>query len=152
MPTNFLSEEQRRRFGHFTEDPDEGQLAGSFLLDQTARRRAMAARGARNRIGWAVQLGTIRYLGTFLNNPEEVPAVVVAYVAEQLGLEPAAFAGYGSSESRWDHQEQIRDGYGYTKFEFDQWFALARWLYLDYFAPWVRDRRPRPSTAGRRAR
>ncbi|MFD4972393.1 MULTISPECIES: DUF4158 domain-containing protein [unclassified Streptomyces] len=55
MPTNFLSEEQRRRFGHFTEDPDEGQLAGSFLLDQTARCRAMAARGARNRIGWAVQ-------------------------------------------------------------------------------------------------
>ncbi|MEU6181340.1 DUF4158 domain-containing protein [Streptomyces coeruleorubidus] len=53
MPTNFLSTEQRRRFGHFTEDPDEGQLAGSFLLDQTARRRAMAARSARNRIGWA---------------------------------------------------------------------------------------------------
>lgn len=129
MPTNFLSEEQRRRFGHFTEDPDEGQLAGSFLLDQTSRRRAMAARGTRNRIGWAVQLGTIRYLGTFLNNPEEGPAEVVAYVAEQLGLEPSTFAGYGSSEARWDHQEQIRDGYGYTKFEFDQWFALARWLY-----------------------
>jgi hypothetical protein len=87
------SEEQRRRFGRFTEDPDEGQLAGSFLLDQTARRRAMAARGARNRIGWAVQLGTIRYLGTFLDNPEEVPAVVTSYVAEQLGLEPAAFTG-----------------------------------------------------------
>ncbi|MFE5012117.1 DUF4158 domain-containing protein [Streptomyces sp. NPDC056696] len=141
MPTNFLSEEQRRRFGHFTEDPDKGQLAGSFLLDQTARRRAMAARGARNRIGWAVQLGTIRYLGTFLNNPEEVPAVVVAYVAKQLGLEPAAFAGYGSSEARWDHQEQIRDGYGYTKFEFDQWFALARWLYQ---RAWIGNERPTP--------
>ncbi|MGW3568696.1 DUF4158 domain-containing protein [Streptomyces sp. NPDC000941] len=132
-------EEQRRRFGHFTEDPDEGQLAGSFLLDQTARRRAMAARGPRNRIGWAVQLGTIRYLGTFLNNPEEVPAVVVAYVAEQLGLEPSAFAGYGGNEARWDHQEQIRDGYGCTKFEFDQWFALARWLYQ---RAWIGNERP----------
>ncbi|MFC9625681.1 three-Cys-motif partner protein TcmP [Streptomyces sp. NPDC056930] len=28
MPTNFLSEDQRRRFGRFAEDPDEGQLAG----------------------------------------------------------------------------------------------------------------------------
>ncbi|WTE32495.1 DUF4158 domain-containing protein [Streptomyces sp. NBC_01618] len=64
MPTNFLSDEQRRRFGHFAEHPDEGRLAGSSLLDQTARRRAMAAWGARNRIGWAVQLGTIRCLGT----------------------------------------------------------------------------------------
>ncbi|MFF4575043.1 DUF4158 domain-containing protein [Streptomyces sp. NPDC001410] len=45
---------------------DEGQLTGSFLVDQTARRRATAARGARNRIGGAVQLGTTRYPGTFL--------------------------------------------------------------------------------------
>jgi hypothetical protein len=88
----------------------------------------MGARGARNRIGWAVQHGTIRCPGTFLNNPGEVPAVVVAYVAEQLGLEPSAFAGCGSSGGPWDHQEQIRDGYGYTKFEFDQLFALARWF------------------------
>ncbi|WP_159083325.1 DUF4158 domain-containing protein [Streptomyces sp. P3] len=93
MPTNFLSEEQRRRFGHFTEDPDEGQLAGSFLLDQTARRRAMATRCARNRIGWAVQLGTIRYLGTFLNNPEEVPAGVVAWFALARWLYQRAWIG-----------------------------------------------------------
>ncbi|MEV6028361.1 DUF4158 domain-containing protein [Streptomyces sp. NPDC052036] len=100
MPTNFLSEEQRRRFGHFTEDPDEGQLAGSFLLDKTARRSAMAARGARSRIGWAVQLGTIRYLRTFLNNPEEVPAMVLACVAKQLGLEPTASPGTAAARLR----------------------------------------------------
>jgi hypothetical protein len=118
-PTNFLSEEQRRRFGHFAEDLDEGQLAGPFLLDQTARRRAMAAKGARNRLGWAVQLGTLRYLGTFLDNPEQVPTVVLDYVAEQLGLNPSDLAGYGAMEHRWDHQGQIRAAYGYTKFEFD---------------------------------
>ncbi|MGW2749071.1 DUF4158 domain-containing protein [Streptomyces sp. NPDC001450] len=139
MPTNFLSEDQRRRFGRFAEDPDEGQLTGSSLLDQTARRRAMAAKGTRNRIGWAVQLGTVRYLGTFLDNPEQVPGVVVDYVAEQLGLNPAEFAGYGRKEARWDHQEQIREGYGYTKFEFDQWFALVRWLYQ---RAWIGSERP----------
>ncbi|MFH8365791.1 DUF4158 domain-containing protein [Streptomyces sp. NPDC018031] len=139
MPTNFPSEDQRRRCGRFAEDSDEGQLAGSFLLDQTARRRAMAAKGARNRIGWAVQLGTVRYLGTFLDNPEQVPAVVVDYVAEQLGLDPAEFVGYGTRETRWDHQEQIREGYGYTKFEFDQWFALARWMYQ---RAWIGSERP----------
>nr|WTB28678.1 DUF4158 domain-containing protein [Streptomyces sp. NBC_00830] len=138
MPTYFLSEDQRRRFGRFAEDPDEGQLAGSFLLDQTARRRAMAAK-ARNRIGWAVQLGTVRYLGTFLDNSEQVPGVVVDFVAEQLGLKAAEFAGYGTKEHRWDHQEQIREGYGYTKFEFDHWFALARWMYR---RAWIGSERP----------
>jgi 2-hydroxychromene-2-carboxylate isomerase len=128
VPTNFLTEDQRKRYGRFTEIPDEGQLAGSFLLDQTARRRAMAAKGPRNRLGWAIQLGTLRYLGTFLDDPEDAPDVVVDYVAEQLGLSPAAFAGYGAAEHRWDHQEQIREAYGYTKFDFDQWFSLARWM------------------------
>ncbi|MFI9587024.1 hypothetical protein ACIHCQ_35590 [Streptomyces sp. NPDC052236] len=37
MPTSFLSEDQRRRFGRFVEDPDEGQLAGSFLLGPQIR-------------------------------------------------------------------------------------------------------------------
>ncbi|OIJ99290.1 hypothetical protein BIV25_09690 [Streptomyces sp. MUSC 14] len=139
MPTNFLTEDQRKRFGRFTEGPDEGQLAGSFLMDQTARRRAMAAKGARNRLGWALQLGTVRYLGTFLDNPEEVPTVVVDYVAEQLGLEAGDLAGYGAMEHRWDHQEQIRTAYGYTKFEFDQWFTLARWMYQ---RAWIGSERP----------
>jgi len=30
VPTNFLSEDQRRRYGRFTELPDEGQLAGEL--------------------------------------------------------------------------------------------------------------------------
>ncbi|MFE7112813.1 DUF4158 domain-containing protein [Streptomyces sp. NPDC057575] len=92
-------------------------------------------------MGWAVQLGTVRYLGTFLNNPGQVPAVVVDYVAEQLGLQAGEFAGYGTKETRWDHQEQIREAYGYTKFEFDQWFALDRWMYQ---RAWIGSGRPTP--------
>lgn len=122
MPTNFLAEDQvqikRKRYGRFTEIPDEGP---------------------RNRLGWAIQLGTLRYLGTLLDAPEDVPDVVVDYVAEQLGLSPAAFAGYGAVEHRWDHQEQIREAYGYTKFGFDQWFSLARWLYQ---RAWTGSERP----------
>ncbi|MGW0884698.1 Tn3 family transposase [Streptomyces sp. NPDC002671] len=139
MPVNFLSEEQRRRYGRFTEVPDEGQLAGFFLLDQTARRRAAAANGSRNRLGYAIQLGTVRYLGTFLDDPEDVPEVVVEYVAEQLGLSVTAFAGYGSRKARWEHQEEIRATYGYTKFEFAQWFSLARWMYQ---RAWIGSERP----------
>lgn len=81
----FLTEEQRRNYGTFTAVPDDGQLAGYFLLDRDARRRAMACRGARSQLGYAVQLGTVRFLGTFLDNPEDAPAEVVEYVAEQLG-------------------------------------------------------------------
>ncbi|WP_197048952.1 DUF4158 domain-containing protein, partial [Streptosporangium roseum] len=89
----------------------------------------MAANGARNQLGWSVQLGTARFLNCFLDDLEDVPAAVVDYVAEQLGLQAADVKGYGEKEARWDHQEQIRTGYGFTAFEGEQWFALACWLY-----------------------
>ncbi|MFD3775791.1 hypothetical protein [Streptomyces sp. NPDC058612] len=59
VPTNFPSEDQRRRFGRFAEDPDEGQPAGPFLLDQTARRRTMAAKvmWTRRAPGWPGRWG-----------------------------------------------------------------------------------------------
>jgi hypothetical protein len=130
MPVNFLADEQRSRYGRFNDDPDEGQLGGFFHLDAIARRRAMACRGAGNQLGFAEQLGTARFLGTFLPDPEQSPAVVVQYIAEQLGLDPADIRGYGTRETRWNHQQQIRRDYGYADFGGWEWFALARWLYV----------------------
>lgn len=44
----------------------------------------MAANGARNQLGWSLQLGTAQFLNCFLDDPEDVPAAMVDYVAEQL--------------------------------------------------------------------
>ncbi len=139
MPVNFLTEEQRNRYGRFNADPDEAQLGGFFHLDAAARRRAMAAQGARSQLGWAVQLGTVRFLGAFLPNPEAVPTVVTDHLAAQLGLEAADLKGYGDREARWDHQAQIRGAYGYTPFGPAAWLALARWLYT---RAWTANERP----------
>ncbi|MEU6721467.1 DUF4158 domain-containing protein [Nonomuraea sp. NPDC046802] len=90
MPVSFLTSEQRSRYGVFNAVPDIAQLGAFFHLDTDDRRRAMAANGARNQLGWlAVQLDTARFLNCFLDHPEDVPAVVVDYVAEQLGLQAA---------------------------------------------------------------
>ncbi len=87
VPVKFLTEDQRSRYGRFNTVPDQTQLGGFFHLDVAARRQAMACNGSRNQLGWAVQLGTVRFLGTFLADPTDVPATVVEYVAAQLGLE-----------------------------------------------------------------
>ncbi|WP_018588449.1 DUF4158 domain-containing protein [Salinispora arenicola] len=125
----FLTDEQRRNYGTFTAVPDDGQLAGYFLLDRDARRRAMACRGARSELGYAVQLGTVRFLGTFLDNPEDAPAEVVEYIADQLGHSPSVLAGYGTERTRWDHQNATKDAYGYRDLKGDAWWKLARWLW-----------------------
>jgi TnpA family transposase len=139
VPVKFLTEDQRSRYGRFNTVPDQTQLGGFFHLDVDARRQAMACNGARNQLGWAVQLGTVRFLGTFLADPTDVPATVVEYVAAQLGLEVEDLKGYGEGESRWDHQAQIRQLYGYTAFDPLQWFILARWLYT---RSWLANERP----------
>jgi hypothetical protein len=99
----------------------------------------MACNGPRNQLGWAVQVGTVRFLGTFLVDPTDIPAVVVEYVAAQLGLEPDELKGYGEKEARWDHQAQIRQLYDYAAFDPVQWFILARWLYA---RSWLANERP----------
>ncbi|MFI7461334.1 DUF4158 domain-containing protein [Nonomuraea sp. NPDC049646] len=76
-----------------TRCPTSPSWAGSSIWRPADRRRAMAANGARNQLGWAVQLGTARFLNCFLEDPEDVPAVVVDYVAEQLCLDPSVLKG-----------------------------------------------------------
>ena len=85
MPVNFLTEEQRSRYGRFNADPDEGQLSGFFHLDAAARRRAMACRGAGNQLGYGLQLGTARFLGAFLPDPEHGAGKADAAAHEQIG-------------------------------------------------------------------
>ena len=81
-----LSAEQRSRYGVLNAVPDIAQLGAFFHLDADDRRRAMAANGARNQLGWSVQHGTAWFLNCVLDDPEDVPPAVVHYVAEQLGL------------------------------------------------------------------
>ena len=46
----------------------------------------MKHRGDHNRLGFSVQLVTVRYVGRFLPDPLDVPGVVAGYVAEQIGV------------------------------------------------------------------
>src|SRR5215218_4078461 len=62
------------------------------------------------RLGFAVQLGTVRFLGAFLDDPADVPAGVAADLARQLGIaDPAGcLARYGDGRARWQHAREIR--------------------------------------------
>jgi uncharacterized protein DUF4158 len=67
-----------------------------------------------NRLGWAVQWGTVRMLGTFLSQPAKVPPGVAAFVADQLGIaDTSLLAGYPERlPTQHEHAREVRGGCG----------------------------------------
>ena len=80
-------------------EPTNEQLAVYFLLDDNDKKAAYSHRGVYNRIGFAIQLGTVRFLGTFLSDPIKVPSNVIHYISQQLGLGENTLEKYRFSDS-----------------------------------------------------
>ena len=131
MPVSFLSNEQRENYGHYTGTPSPHDLARYFHLDDADHALIAQKRGKHNRLGFAVQLGTVRYLGTFLEDPLAVPVSVLQSLARQLRIEVGSrVLAYRVGEQRWQHRTEIRRFYGYVEItERQVGFRLTRWLY-----------------------
>jgi len=131
MPVEFLTAEQRAWYGQFTGAPTPEELARYFHLDNTDRAIIAQHRGDHNQLGFAVQLCTARFLGTFLEDLTTVPARVLAVLAQQLAIPQAAcFTPYAIGQTRWEHTTKIRALYGYRDFSDGvAQLHLNRWLY-----------------------
>ena len=95
MPTGFLSDAERERFDGFPAQVVPGDLDTYFTLSRADRRQIPPTASPANRLGFALQLGTLRFLGFCPDDLSAAPEVVVAYVARQLDVAPGELAQYG---------------------------------------------------------
>lgn len=131
MPVDFLTPAQRASFGRFDGNPAPEALSQFFHLAESDLTQVAKYRGAHNRLGFALQLTTVRYLGTFLEDPTDVPYPVLQTLGRQLAISDLACAQrYLDGERRWDHAAKIRTTGGYQDFTATTVaLRLARWLY-----------------------
>lgn len=75
-------------------------------------------RRAHNRLGFAVPLTTVRFLGVLLDDPDDVPVEVVDYLADQLAIaDSSVLKAYGERENtRLDHVRERRRLLEYREF------------------------------------
>ncbi|WP_211922676.1 DUF4158 domain-containing protein [Solidesulfovibrio aerotolerans] len=132
MPVGFLTDSQIRQYGRFTGEPTPDQLARYFHLDDADHAFVAEHRGDHNRLGVAIQLGSLRLLGVFLDDPTIAPISAVHFVADQLSIVGWAdlMTRYAASDGRWRHGPRIRERYNYHAFsDFGITFRLNRFLY-----------------------
>jgi hypothetical protein len=114
----FLTGEQQRRYGRYVDDPDQAQLDRYFHLDGADLDLVEARGGEDNRLGYAAQIGTVRFLGTFLADPSDVPWAVATYLAAQLNIaDPGVLKRYATHDgTNRLHAGEIQRVYGYRDF------------------------------------
>jgi len=142
MPVDFLNEEQKSQYGKFCCEPNEAQLARYFHLDEADLELILDKRGNKNKLGFALQLTSVRFLGTFLSDLMLVPLNVQKLVAKQLFIvDISVVKNYGQRDTtRREHTAFIRNHYGYREFSEPPWsYRLSRLLYA---RAWVGNERP----------
>ena len=155
MPVEFLTDDEAAAYGRYAGPPSRADLERVFFLDDEDRKLVDLRRGDHMKADFALQLVTVRWLGTFLEDPLDVPGEVLDFVAGQLSIaDPAVVKRYTERvKTKSDHQQEIRRKYGPRDFadaeaELAEWVAARAWtsgdgpkaIFLDAMT-WLRERK-----------
>ena len=134
MPVEFLTDDEAAAYGRYAGVPSREELDRMFFIDDADLRLIAKRRGDHMRLGFALQLTTVRYLGTFLTDPLDVPPVVPERLAGQLQIaDPSCVKRYTERRTTpFEHREEIKAADGLREFaeaeaEFARWVRARAW-------------------------
>jgi hypothetical protein len=95
VPIGFLSDAGRERLDGFPAQVLPGDIETYFTLSRADRGQVPRTASPADRLGFALQLGTLRFPGFCPDDLGTAPEAVVIFVARQLGVAPSELARYG---------------------------------------------------------
>ena len=121
--------QQREIFGKYIGSPSNDQLSLYFHLNDDDKSLIETMRRPSTKLGFAVQLGTVRFLGVFPKDFMEIPLEIFQYLAAQLSIDPNEIYSYTRQATQFQHTKIIREQYGYRGFaDPDVEIYLSKWL------------------------
>jgi TnpA family transposase len=114
VPGRVFTETKRTRLGAFPSEISELDLIRYYNLSGFEREFVRQQRGDHNRLGFALQLCALRYLGFCPDDLATAPSAAIAFVADQLQVAPRALHAYGARpQTRTGHLQQIQRYLGF---------------------------------------
>ena len=86
MPVEFPSDAEAAAYGRYAATVAQADLDRVFFLDDADLALAGRRRGEHMKLGFGLQLVTVRHRGAFLEGPLDVPTAVGDFVAGQVGV------------------------------------------------------------------
>ena len=110
--------------------PDtEEEVVRHHTLDAEDLRRIAQARSPETRLSYALQLCALRFPGRHLRRDETLPAVMLDYVAEQVGIGTEVVAGFARRKTtRYDQLTSIKTRHGFRDLTDPVRASLKNWL------------------------
>jgi len=129
MPVQLFPEAERARRNRFPDVIAYEDLVTFFTLSERDLRSIPRSREPHNRLGYALQLCTLRFMGFVPDDLSSVPPDAVGFVADQLAIEPHVLAAYGGrAQTRHEPLLAVQTPLGSRKSDRDDVHTLAAGL------------------------
>ena len=129
MPVQFLSEADHHRLSTCPDVVAQDDLDTYFQLNSEDLYEVRRLRGDTNRLGFAVQLCCLRFLGFFPADLRTMGEEVVGYVSYQISVSPCVLPEYGSRDATLhEHRQQALVHLNYRRATPVDLLALDAWL------------------------
>ncbi|MEA2232866.1 MAG: hypothetical protein QOD83_2682 [Solirubrobacteraceae bacterium] len=126
-----MPSEELKRLSNWPGEVARSDLAAHFTLSLEDLRWLRSHRGAGERIGLAVQLAALRFLGFIPDELAETPGEVARHIGKQIGVAATTFARYArevDGRTRRRHVATAVEHAGWRTCGPGDWTLLARWL------------------------
>lgn len=129
MPGRFLTDAQRYRLTHFPTDVSTEDISIYFTLTSEDKAQVQQQRTSHNRLGFALQMGALRFMGFCPDDLKEAPNAIVKYLAQQLEVSENVLADYGArTQTRTEHFLKVQHYLGFRSAEESDLCILTDWL------------------------